>query len=131
MNQFEAKIKKIEELDAKLMYAVDEVLTEAMLECFKYWAKRFPKRRLYVIFGMGTYSYDTDAIDLNDFIDHDRRKRYGYREVYEDLFKPFIDFDDLLWSSDMYKYPAINDFLYNPITKTIEYSGNIINTEEL
>lgn len=126
MSDFKLQISRIKHLEAQFEEQFDQMLREAMLECFMYWAKRFPKRRLRVVFGMGGYSYDAGDFDLDQHISYDRKGYHGWHDKFEEILKPFREFEELMYSSEYVKFPAIEDFLYSPDTGTIEYGNTII-----
>ena len=125
---FSTQAAQIEALELNFIEASDKLLEEAQLECFKYWAKRFPKRRLSCIWGMGTHSYDAGRVDLFSLLDYERKQWAYWRPKYDELLAPFLAFQALLesCSSGFYEYPCISDILYNPTTKTIETGSRII-----
>lgn len=121
-------LNEIKALQLKVNLTAEQKLNDKMLECFKYWSEKFPKRYLKVVSGMGTYTYDNDStLDLDDFVCYDRKEKYNYKSKFEDTFKLFIEFDELYY--EMWDWAnCFSDFTYNPITKTIEYNNEIIYT---
>jgi len=138
MNAFE-KIKKLDdatEAAKDSVQTVHETTFEAILisegmKAFVLWANAFPKRHLRFVSGMGTSTFACPSIDnscfLTDIDDYcEGVITCGYSAKVGEMIKPIIDFYKLFWSSDMYLYPAMHDFLYNPVTRTVEYHDQII-----
>lgn len=99
-----------------------KAMNDAMLLLFKDWAQRFPTKRLQVVSGMGTYTYNVgdNDFDLNGIAEY--QSRHDARLIA--LFPLVVTFDVLY--NEMYDYyNCFDDFLYNPLTRTIE-QGAII-----
>lgn len=107
--------------------AINELLQPLLFDCFRFWADRYPKRRLSCVWGMGTNSFDAGKIDLFYLLGETRGRNYRYRIQHEELLKPFIEFSRLIEEPESFPYLA--DTLYNPITRTIEYGTTIIQLE--
>jgi hypothetical protein len=125
---FEQYATAIEKKEREYIAYVDSQLEKAQLECFKYWAERFPKRRLSIVWGMGTHSFDAGEVDLFRLLDYNREKWIFWRPKHDELLAPFLDFVELIErvGGGLYQYPCISDCLYNPITRTIEMGERII-----
>lgn len=100
---------------------------KVLVEVFLYWAKRFPKRRLNVVFGMGTMSWDSPGLDMYTLLDDNRKNYCVWREAHEELLKPLLDFVELFDHISANNMPPCPyDFLYNPHTKTIEFGTRVL-----
>ena len=119
---------QIADLETSYINQANVMLEKALIEVLRYWAANFPSRRLEHYSGMGTAGFHCESlsIDISDMIDSERKQKFIYSEKLERLFSPLIEFDELFWSLDNYKYPAISRGLYNPVTRTIEVGQKII-----
>jgi hypothetical protein len=64
-------------------------------------------------------------MDIDDVVRRQTDRMY-WSDRYASMLQPLADFHTLFWSSDLCKYPALPDIIYNPITKTVECGNNII-----
>ncbi len=126
------RMDEIEKMEFDLIKSVDKMLIEEGMAVFVLWAKAFPKRELRFVSGMGTATFgaptlDNSAflLDLDDYCENNTKKSYWSNRAAA-MVQPMIDFWELFWCGDFYKYPAIPDILYNPITRTVECGDNII-----
>jgi hypothetical protein len=132
MNKFEALTQIIKNKEADLIAEIDDMLIEAGMQAFVLWAKAFPKRGLRFVSGMGTATFGAPSLDnnaflleLDDYCESNTKKTYWSNRAAA-MVQPMVDFWELFWCGDFYKYPAIPDILYNPITRTVECGDKII-----
>jgi hypothetical protein len=132
MKQLQHMINKLEKLENDYIRQFNAILIEEGMKAFVLWAKAFPTRDLQFVSGMGTSSWGSTRIESSAFLidinDVARRQtdRMYWSDRYASMLQPLTDFHTLFWSSDLCKYPALPDIIYNPITKTVECSNNII-----
>jgi hypothetical protein len=136
MNKFAALTLEIKNKEADLIAEIDDMLIEAGMQAFVDWAKAFPKRHLRFVSGMGTATFACASLDnssflleLDDYCDTQCAKSY-YSPRAAAMVQPMVDFNDLFWSFDIYKYPAIPDIIYNPVTRTVECGHEIIHLDK-
>ena len=132
MNKFKVMELKIKNMEADLVAEIDDMLIEAGMVAFTDWANAFPKRYLRFVSGMGTATFACPTLDrscflldLDDYCEDNTNKSY-YNERAAAMVQPMVDYYNLFWSFDMYKYPHIPDIIYNPVTRTIECGDKII-----
>lgn len=133
MKQLQHMINQLEKLEENYIKQFDAILIEEGMKVFVLWANAFPTRDLRFVSGMGTSTWASSRIDdssafLMDIDDVVRRQtdRMYWSDRYASMLQPLADFHTLFWSSDLCKYPALPDIIYNPITKTVECGNNII-----
>ena len=135
MKQLQHMINKLEKLEEDYIRQFDAILIEEGMKAFVLWAKAFPTRDLRFVSGMGTSTWDSERIvssaflmDIDDVVRLQTDRMY-WSDRYASMIQPLADFHTLFWSSDLCKYPALPDIIYNPITKTVECGNNIIQVE--
>jgi hypothetical protein len=133
VKQLQHMINQLEKLEEDYIRQFDAILIEEGMKAFVLWAKAFPTRDLRFVSGMGTSTWASTRIDhssafLMDIDDVVRlqKDRMYWSDRYASMLQPLADFHTLFWSSDLCKYPALPDIIYNPITKTVECGNNII-----
>jgi hypothetical protein len=133
VKQLQHMINQLEKLEEDYIKQFDAILIEEGMKVFVLWANAFPTRDLRFVSGMGTSTWASSRIDdssafLMDIDDVVRRQtdRMYWSDRYASMLQPLADFHTLFWSSDLCKYPALPDIIYNPITKTVECGNNII-----
>jgi hypothetical protein len=133
VKQLQHMINQLEKLEENYIKQFDAILIEEGMKVFVLWANAFPTRDLRFVSGMGTSTWASSRIDdssafLMDIDDVVRRQtdRMYWSDRYASMLQPLADFHTLFWSSDLCKYPALPDIIYNPITKTVECGNNII-----
>jgi hypothetical protein len=133
VKQLQHMINQLEKLEENYIKQFDAILIEEGMKVFVLWANAFPTRDLRFVSGMGTSTWASSRIDdssafLMDIDDVVRRQtdRMYWSDRYASMLQPLTDFHTLFWSSDLCKYPALPDIIYNPITKTVECGNNII-----
>jgi hypothetical protein len=125
-------ISSIRRLEQDHVAIVDRLLTEQAVAAFVLWGNAFPKRYLKFVSGMGTSTFDCPSMDgsmhLLDFDSTIERSttRWNWNDRVFEMLKPFVEFHELFWCGEMYKYPAIADITYNPITKTVEWADQVV-----
>jgi hypothetical protein len=124
-----AQIKKLKD---NYFEQFEAILIEEGMKAFVLWAKAFPTRDLRFVSGMGTATWSSTRIDSSVFlieiddVINGETQRFHWSDRYAEMLEPLAEFDTLFWSSDLYKYPALPDILYNPVTRTVECGSNII-----
>jgi len=136
MNKFAALALIIQNKEQDLIAEIDDMLVEAGMQAFVMWAKAFPKRYLRFVSGMGTATFGCPTLDnssflleLDDYCERNTSKVFWSQRA-ATMVQPMIDFTELFWSFDIYKYPAINDIIYNPVTRTVECGDKIIHLDQ-
>jgi len=131
----EVIIESVSDMEHALVVAIDAILVEEGMKAVVRWAKAFPKRHLRFVSGMGTATFACPSLDgscflldLDDYCEDNRQKSYWSDRVAV-MIQPIIDYYNLFWSFDLYKYPQIPDIIYNPITRTVECGEQIIHLE--
>lgn len=132
MNKFKVMELKIKNMEADLIEEIDRMIIEVGMQAFVDWANAFPKRYLRFVSGMGTATFACPTLDrscflldLDDYCEDNTRKSY-YSERAAAMVQPMIDFYNMFWSFNVYKYPVIPDIIYNPVTRTVECGHEII-----
>jgi hypothetical protein len=132
----QSKVDAINGMEAKLIETIDGILEEEGMKAFVLWAKAFPKRDLRFVSGMGTATFGCSTLDnssflleLDDYCEKNTRKVF-WNDRAAAMVQPLTDFVELFWSFDIYKYPAINDIIYNPVTRTVECGSKIIHLDQ-
>ena len=130
--EIESLIKRAKEMEDNYIKRFDELLIKEGMKAFVLWGNAFPTRDLRFVSGMGTGTWSSERIkstcyliDIDDVVEHNTNKSF-WSDRYASMLKPLTDFNTFFWSSDLYKYPALPDIIYNPITKTVECGNNII-----
>jgi hypothetical protein len=133
MNNLPHILKRIENMEIEYIKQFDDLVIEEGMKAFVLWANAFPTRDLRFVSGMGTSTWASSRIDQSSIylLDIDdvvipQKGRSFWSDRYARMLQPLTDFNSLFWSSDLYRYPAIPDIIYNPITKTVECGFNII-----
>ena len=121
----------IDKIDTAHQLAFEELLIEEGIKAFVLWATAFPKRHLRFCSGMGVSAFACPSTDNHVFLmsidDHcEGIKGCYHSDKVEAMFQPLIDLHNSFWGSTYYRYPAMYDFLYNPVTRTVEYHDQII-----
>ena len=136
MNKFAALALIIQNKEQDLIAEIDDMLVEAGMQAFVMWAKAFPKRYLRFVSGMGTATFGCPTLDnssflleLDDYCERNTSKVFWSQRA-ATMVQPMIDFTEFFWSFDIYKYPAINDIIYNPVTRTVECGDKIIHLDQ-
>lgn len=132
MNKYSTLALIIRNKEADLIAEIDELLVEAGMHAFVAWAKAFPKRELRFVSGMGTATFACPTLDrscflldLDDYCEDNRNKSF-YNERAAAMVQPMIDYFNMFWSFDIYKYPAIPDIIYNPLMRIVECGDKVI-----
>ena len=132
MNKFKVMELKIKNMEQDFIADIDDMLVEAGMAAFVMWANAFPKRHLRYVSGMGTSTFACPTLDsscflldLDDYCEDITKKSFCNARALA-MVQPMVDFYNMFWSFDIYKYPAINDILYNPVTRTVECGDKII-----
>jgi|26BtaG_2_1085354.scaffolds.fasta_scaffold23777_1 hypothetical protein len=124
----EAILQNIKAQNERLHRDIMRQLDRALLDVFKYWAGRFPKRHLEYVSGMGTFTFISEGVDFFTLLSNDREKNMFWRPKHDKLLEPLLEFSNLYGciETELGTNPLTSNFLYNPITRTIEYNQEII-----
>lgn len=135
MNKYETLVQTIEDKEAALIAEIDSILIEEGMKVFVAWANAFPTRYVRFVSGMGTATFACPSLDnssflleLDDYCDTECAKSY-YSPRAAAMVQPMVDYFNLFWSFEIYKYPAIPDIVYNPVTRTVECGHEVIQLE--
>lgn len=119
-------------LENKLIDDIDGLLIRAGMRVFAEWGRAFPKRELLFVSGNGTATFRCPSLEksivlleMDDYCDISTNKTYWDERAFK-MLKPIVEFWDLFWCCNLYQYPDIPDISYNPVTKTVECDGRII-----